>query len=99
MPRGEIWWADLGGAARTRPVLLLTRNEGIRVRSNVTIAPITTRVRSIPTEVALGPEDGLPRPCAANLDSLQTIGKAVLRERIDALSPEKLAAVEEAIRF
>ena len=83
----------------TRPVILLTRNEGIRIRANITVAPVTTRIRSIPTEVELGPNDGLPQKCVANLDSLQTIRKALLRERIGILSASKLAAVEEGIRF
>ncbi len=99
MRRGEVWWADLGGPIGTRPVLLLTRDEGIRVRANVIIAPITTRVRGIPTEVSLGTEDGLPRECVADLDSLQTVRKALLRERVCALSDAKLESVENAIRF
>lgn len=99
MRRGEIWWADLGGAVGTRPVILLTRNEGIRVRANITVAPVTTRIRGIPTEVELGPDEGLPQNCVANLDSIQTIRKALLRQRIDTLSPSKLEEVEAAIRF
>ena len=99
MRRGEIWLADLGDPIGTRPVLLLTRDEGIHVRANVTVAPITTRVRGIPTEVALGTEDGLSRECVADLDSLQTVRKSLLRQRIAVLSATKLAAVENAIRF
>lgn len=99
MRRGEIWWADLGDPVGTRPVLLLTRDEGIRVRANVTVAPVTTRVRGIPTEVDLGPDDDLPRDCVADLDSIQTVRKALLRDRLAVLSSSKLAAVEDAIRF
>jgi mRNA interferase MazF len=97
--RGEVWWADFGGSVGTRPVLVLTRDEGIRVRRNVTVAPVTTTIRSIPTELELGPADGLPRPCVADLDSLQTIRKSLLRDRITSLTSAKLAEAEDAVRF
>src|SRR5438270_11774417 len=95
----EMWWTAVGEDLCTRPVLQLTRNESIQVRANVTVAPITTRVRGIPTEVSLGPDDGLPRDCLADLHSLPTVRKALLRERIETLSRMKLAAVEDALRF
>ncbi len=97
--RGEVWWADLPGPIGRRPVLVLTRDPVIAVRANVTVAPITTRARDIPTEVRLGPEDGLPKPCVVDLDSLQTMSKATLRDRIAPLSRQKMNEVEAAIRF
>ncbi len=99
MRRGELWWADLGHNAGRRPVLLLSRNEAYRVRSLVTVAPVTTRIRGIPVEVPLGPEDGLPKRCVVNLDSLVTLSKPSLKQRVARLSSEKLLAVEGAIRF
>jgi len=63
------------------------------------VAPLTTRIRGIPSEVSLGDEDGVPRTCVVNLDSITTIAKASLRERLTALSAEKLKAVEEALHF
>ena len=99
MRRGEVWWAELASPAGTRPVLLLSRDEAYLVRDLVTVAPVTTRVRHIPAEVPLGPEDGLPRNCVANLDIVTTIARASLRERVTALSPEKIRAVDAAIRF
>ncbi|RMF89555.1 MAG: type II toxin-antitoxin system PemK/MazF family toxin [Nitrospinota bacterium] len=99
MRRGEIWWADLPLPAGRRPVVLLSRDEAYAVRALVTVAPVTTRVRHIPVEVPLGPEDGLPRPCVANLDTILTIAKSSLREYITTLTPEKLRAVEAAIHF
>ena len=99
MRRGEIWWAELPPPAGRRPVLLLSRDEAYRVRSLVTVAPVATRIRGIPVEVPLGPEDGLPRACAVNLDSVVTIAKAHLRERIVPLAPDKLATAEDALRF
>ncbi|MGI0129901.1 MAG: type II toxin-antitoxin system PemK/MazF family toxin, partial [Thermoplasmata archaeon] len=68
MRRGEIWSADLAEPAGRRPVLLLSRNDAYEVRALVTVAPVTTRVRSIPVEVPLGAADGVPRACVMNLD-------------------------------
>ena len=99
MRRGEIWWAELPAPAGRRPVVLLSRDEAYAVRELVIVAPLTTRVRRIPTEVSLGPEDGLPRACVANLDTITTIPKATLTQRLAALAPAKLAAVERALKF
>ena len=99
MRRGEIWWAELASRAGKRPVLLLSRNEAYAVRELVIVAPLTTRIRGIPSEVSLGDEDGVPRACVINVDTITTIAKASLRERLTALSAEKLKAVEEALHF
>lgn len=99
MRRGELWWAELPVPAGRRPVILLSRNEAYDVRALVTIAPITTRARGIPTEVPLGPADGLPKICVVNLDTITTIPKASLGRLIGPLAPEKRAAVERALRF
>jgi mRNA interferase MazF len=82
-----------------RPVVLLSRNEAYAVRALVIVAPVTIRIRHIPTEVPLGPEDGLPRACVVNLDTIITIAKASLQTRRASLSSEKLRAVHTAIRF
>jgi mRNA interferase MazF len=97
--RGEIWWAELAPPAGRRPVLLLSRNEAYAVRELVMVAPLTTRIRGIPSEVSLGDEDGVPHACVVNLDSITTIAKTGLRERLTALSAEKLKAVETALHF
>ncbi len=99
MRHGEIWWADLPPPAGRRPVLLLSRDEAYAVRELVTVAPVTTRIRRIPVEVSVGREEGLRRRSVVNLDVINTIPKAVLRDRISALRPEKLVAVHAAIRF
>src|SRR6266498_3996764 len=99
MRRGEIWWADLPVPAGRSPVVLLSRNEAYAVRELVTIAPITTRVRRIPTEVPLGPAEGLPKACVVNLDTITTIPRRALTEPIRPLPPEKLTAVERALLF
>jgi len=99
MRRGEVWWADLPPPTGRRPVVLLSRNEAYIVRALVTVAPVTTRIRAIPVEVALGPEDGLPRDCVVNLDTIITIAKDSLQTRIASLRAEKMQAVDAAIRF
>jgi len=97
--RGEVWWAELAPAAGRRPVLLLSRNEAYVVRELVVVAPLTTRIRGIPSEVSLGDEDGVPRPCVVNLDTITTIPRVSLRERLAVLSAEKSKAVQEALHF
>jgi mRNA interferase MazF len=99
MRRGEVWWAELPPPAGRRPVVLLTRYSAYAYRTMATVAPVTTTARGIPAEVALGPSEGLPRPCVVNLDNLQTIDQRRLRARIVLLPPEKLDAIDEAVRF
>lgn len=99
MKRGEVWWALLPKPAGRRPVVLLSRDEAYQVRDLVTIAPVTTRVRGIPVEVRLGPSDGLPRECAINVDTMATIPKSSLTDRLTLLTPQKLQALNEAIKF
>ncbi|MFC1946558.1 type II toxin-antitoxin system PemK/MazF family toxin [Chloroflexota bacterium] len=99
MKRGEIWWAELVPPTGRRPVLLLSRNEAYLVRELVTVAPVTTRIRNIPSEVPLGLEDGLPKSCVINLDTISTIAKSSLSERLTILNAEKIQAVETALHF
>jgi mRNA interferase MazF len=99
MKRGEIWWAELGPPAGRRPVVLLSRDEAYAIRSLVIVAPITTRIRHVPSEVLLGPSDGVPRSCVANLDTITTIPQDCLHNRLIALSTQKLKEVEAAIHF
>jgi len=99
MRRGEIWWAELEPPAGRRPVVLLSRDEAYAVRSLIIVAPITTRIRHIASEVLLGTDDGMTRDCVANLDTITTIPKDCLRDRLTSLSPQKLKEVEAAIYF
>lgn len=99
MLRGEVWWAELPAPAGPRPVVLLSRDKAIQVRLLVTVAQVSRTVRGIPTEVALGREDGMPKACVVNADVLLTIPKSMLTRRVCALGPEKLKAVGEAVRF
>ena len=99
MKRGEIWWADLPPPTGHRPVVLISRDEAYIYREFVTVAPVSRRVRYIRAEVDLGPEDGLPRNCAVNFDSMTTIAKNSLQRYIADLGIEKLQAVDSAIHF
>ena len=99
MRQGEIWWAILPKPVGKRPVLLLSRNEAYRVRSSVTVAIVTSTIRKIPVEVPLGPADGLPRVCVANLDTVITIEKASLQTRLCILADSKWEEVVAALKF
>jgi len=99
MKRGEVRWVELGSPAGRRPVVLLSRDEAYAVRSLVIVAPITIRMRHIPSEVVLGPDNGMPRDCVANLDTMTTVPKDCLRSRLTSLSPQKLKEMEAAIHF
>jgi len=99
MRRGEVWWAKLPRPVGRRPVVLASREDAYRVRALVTVVPVTTRVRDIPVEVRLGQEEGLPRGCVANADTITTIPKDALAEYAGILGPDKMAALDGAIRF
>src|SRR2546428_13841879 len=95
----EVWWAELPAAGGGRPVLLLSGDEAYLVRELVTVAPLTTRVRKIPSEVPLRRDDGVPKTCVVSLDTITTIPRRTLTERLTALAPIKLAAIDRAVRF
>lgn len=97
MNRGEVWWLESPDEKR-RPVLLLTRSRLIHRMSNVTVAPVTTRGRNIPTEVRLDEDDGMPRPCVVTLDNVRTVPQAYLTASVTALGPERMAEVCQALR-
>lgn len=99
MRRGEIWWAKLPPPIGQRPVLLLSRDEAYRLRTHVTVAELTTTIRHISVEVPVGPEDGVPRPSAINLDTLTTVPKSCLLYRVCELRQEKMDQVNRAVQF
>lgn len=99
MKQGEVWWAELPRPAGRRPVALLSRDEAYSIRNAVTVAEITTTIRGIPVEVPLGPENGLPKKCVVNLDTIITIRKELLVERIILLESDKLKQIKAAIKF
>ncbi|MGB7574547.1 MAG: type II toxin-antitoxin system PemK/MazF family toxin [Thermodesulfobacteriota bacterium] len=98
MRRGEVWWAHLPLPGR-RPVVLLSRDEAYAVRNAITVAEVTSTIRGIPVEVELGPEEGLPKKCVVNLDTIVTIRKDLLIGRIAILRDEKIEQINSAIKF
>ena len=99
MRRGEVHWYIFQAPNKRRPVLILTRNSAIGFLRSVTIAPITTTIRNIPTEVHLSQADGIRTECAINLDNIQTVPKAKIDPLITKLSPEQMQAVKQTISF
>jgi len=94
---GEVWWGEIEDLGR-RPFLIMTRSAAIPVLNSVLAAPVTRTVRDIPTEVRLGPDDGMPAECAATLDNLRVVPKAYLVDRICALEPTRLLQACSALR-
>jgi mRNA interferase MazF len=99
MNRGEIRWYKFSRPDKKRPVLILTRSSVLEYLGEVTVAPITSTVRDIPSEVFLSKVDGLPQDCAVNCDHLQTVSRARIGTLITSLPPAKMAVVARAIRF
>ncbi|MCK4667372.1 type II toxin-antitoxin system PemK/MazF family toxin [Candidatus Dependentiae bacterium] len=99
MKKGEVWWATLQKPIGTRPVVLLSRDESYRFRNACTIAQVTSRIRNIPVEVLLDQKDGLPIKSVVNLDTLETIQKSKLKRKICTLKPDKIKAINKAIKF
>ncbi|MBA3944937.1 MAG: type II toxin-antitoxin system PemK/MazF family toxin [Herpetosiphonaceae bacterium] len=99
MNQGDVYWYSFHAPDKRRPVLILTRTPAIRFLPGITIAPITSTIRGIPSEVVLTPADGLFNDCAVNFDNIQTVPKANLNTFITHLSATKLRAVRFAIEF
>ena len=99
MNRGDICWYTFKAPDKKRPVLVLTRESAIAVLNSVTIAPITSTVRSIPTELLLTKQDGVPHTCAANFDNLQTVSKSNIGERITRLTSRRMKEAATAVSF
>lgn len=99
MHRGGIYWYTFKAPDKRRPVLILTRDSIIPFLNELTIAPITTTLRDIPSEVALSVADGVPGDCAVNCDHLQTVPKARIGKLITTLDPGTLGQVSRAIAF
>jgi mRNA interferase MazF len=95
--RGEVWWGEIEEVGR-RPFLVMSRSAAIPVLHNLLAAPITRTVRNLPTELPLGPGDGLPTECAASFDNLRVVPKAYLVDRLCQLDPMRLVEACKALR-
>ena len=99
MKHGEIRWYKFVTPDKKRPVLILTRDSVLEYLGEITIAPITSTVRNIPSEVFVSKMDGMPRDCAVNCDHLQTVSKGKIGSLIASLPSTKMIDVGRAIRF
>ena len=99
MKHGDIRWYKFVRPDKRRPVLILTRDSVLEYLNEVTIAPITSTVRNIPSEVFLTKADGMLRDCAVNCDHLQTVPKVKIGPLITSLLPARMIDVRKAIRF
>jgi mRNA interferase MazF len=94
--RGDVCWVDVAEEG-TRPALVLTRVEAIPVMRKVTVAFLTRTIRDIPSEVRLGPDDGMPDECVVNLDNLRQIPRSLLGEPITSLAGKRMHEVCRAL--
>jgi mRNA interferase MazF len=93
--RSEVWWYEDG--VKRRPACVLTRNEAIPVLTHVLIAPATTTIRGIPTEVELTIDDGMPKACVLSLDNVRVVSKSKLIAPIARLSPMRMNEICAAL--
>lgn len=99
MKRGEVRWYKFKKPDKKRPVLILTRDSILEYLGEVTVAPITSTIRNIPSEVILSKSDGMPTDCVINFDHIQTVSKRKISSLITALTREKLREVHAAVLF
>ena len=99
MKRGEVRWYKFSKPDKNRPVVILTRDSALDFLGEVTVAPITSTIRDIPTEVLLTKEDGMPKDCVVNLDHIQTASKGKIGPLITTLSLTKLSELRSALLF
>lgn len=96
MRRGDVWWYEPPHLKR-RPVVILTRDEVIPHLNHLVVAPVTTRIRSIPTEVELDRTDGMPTACVITLDNVMAVRPGHLTERITTLGADRMCSICRAL--
>lgn len=99
LTRGEVRFVRFSAPDKQRPVLVLTRSSALEYLSRVIVAPITSTVRGVPSEVVLTVDDGMKQPCAVNLHNLVTVQREALGRRIAHLSPARMREVCVALAF
>jgi mRNA interferase MazF len=95
--RGEIWLYVFRPPDKRRPVLVLSRSEVIDLLHTVIVAPVSSTVHGVPSEVMVGIDEGLKRDSAINLDHIQTVDKAKLKHFVGTVGPQKMKAVCSAL--
>lgn len=99
MKRGEIRWYRFDRPDKRRPVLVLTREALLEHLGEIVVVPATTAIRGIPSEVRLGPADGMPRECVLNAFHLRAVPRGHVGEIIASLPPHRWPEVRRAILF
>ena len=95
--RGEVWWCELAEAGR-RPVVVLSRDAAIPRLRRALVAPCTTTIRGLASEVVLEPlDDPIPRRSAVNLDSVESVSVAVLVDRLGRLADSRMREICAAL--
>jgi mRNA interferase MazF len=97
--RGDVRLYQFARPDKKRPVVVLTRGSAISYLSTVTVAPITSTIRGVPSEVVLNDEDGMKAPCAVNLHNAVTISQERLGRRVAQLGALRMAEICAALRF
>ena len=97
--RGDVRLYEFAAPDKIRPVLVLTRNSAVAYLSTVTVAPVTSTIRGVPSEVVLNEEDGMKSPCAVNLHNAVTVSQQRVGKRVAQLSAARMNEVCAALRF
>ena len=97
--RGDVRLYRFRPPDKERPVVVLTRDSAIAYLASVTVAPVTTRIRDIPSQVVLNEEDGMKMPCAVNLHNVMTVQQDRLGKRVAQLHSSRMTEICAALRF
>ena len=97
--RGDVRLYAFAPPDKKRPVVVLTRTSAMAYLSTVTVAPITSAIRAVPSEVLLNEQDGMKAPCAVNLHNPVTVAQEKLGKRVAQLSTQRMQEICAALRF
>ena len=99
MIRGDVYWFKFRAPNKRRPVVVLTRQSAIPFLNSVIVAAVTSTVRHLPSEVIIGPEDGMPVVCGVNLHHIHYASKSQLERWVTRLGPERMGQIRDAILY
>ncbi|PWU01619.1 MAG: PemK family transcriptional regulator [Terriglobia bacterium] len=99
MSRGDVRFYRFEPPDKARPVVVLTRDSALQYLSTATVAPVTSTIRGVPSEVQLGEEDGMKGACAVNLHHTVTVAQRRLGRRVAQLAPRRMKEICAALRF
>jgi mRNA interferase MazF len=94
-----VRWYRFAAPDKRRPVVILTRDSVLEYLGEITVAPITTTIRDLPSEVLLTKDDGMPRDCVVNLDHVQTVQKDKIGALITVLAGQRMREIRAAMLF